>query len=148
MGTKQTLEAALKDAIKTSDEAHKRAIRMILANIKLAEVEKGAPVEEAEVINILQKDIKIHYEAIQDAEKAGRADLIEKNRVEISILETFLPKQLSELELKELVQSTIQEVGATSPADMGKVMKNLLPKIQGRAPNDVVSKVVKEMLNQ
>lgn len=147
MDTKQTLEEALKDALKASDEARKRTIRMILANIKLVEVENRAPVEEREIINILHKDIKIRHEAIRDAEKANRADLVEKNQVELSILETFLPKQLSEAELKELIRSTIQEFGVVGPADMGKVMKNLMQKIQGRAQNDVVSKLVKEMLN-
>jgi len=147
MNTKQTLEAALKDALKASDEARKRTIRMILANIKLAEVEKGTPIEEREIINILHKDIKIRHEAIRDAEKANRADLVEKNQEELAILETFLPKQLSEAELKELVRSTIQEIGVIGPADMGKVMKNLSQKIQGRAQNDIVSKIVKEMLN-
>ena len=148
MGTKQILEAALKDAIRSSNDVSKRTIRMILANIKLSEVEKGSSLDETEIIKILQKDIKIHNETIRDAEKAGRVDLIHSSQAEIAILETFLPKQLSESELKELVLSTIQEIGAVGPADMGKVMKNLLPKIQDRALNDVVSKTVREMLNR
>ncbi|MCC6148499.1 MAG: GatB/YqeY domain-containing protein [Anaerolineaceae bacterium] len=147
MKTKQTLEVALKDAMRTSNEMRKRVIRLVLAAIKLAEVEKRAPLEEDEVVAILQKDIKLHRETIQGAEKAARPDLIENNLDEITILESFLPPQLSENELRKLAISVIQEVGASSPKDMSKVMNALLKNVQGRASSDVVSKIVRELLN-
>jgi uncharacterized protein len=147
MDTRERLENSLKDALRSKDEVQKRTIRLALSSIKFEDKTKGILLDEAGVINVLQKEVKIRQEAVLDAQKANRPDLIENNEAEIVILETFLPKQLSENEIKALVDSAIQETGAKGPGDMGKVMKVVLPKIQGRAPNDQISKAVRQALN-
>jgi uncharacterized protein YqeY len=146
MNTKEKLENELKDAMRSGDEVKKRTIRMALAAIKMADVEKGKPVDESSVLAILQKEIKGRKEAILDAEKAGRPDLVDENFSEMKILEVFLPTPLTQAELQELVRAAIQEVGASSPADMGKVMKVLVPRLEGRAPGDQASQVVRQLL--
>lgn len=146
MDTKQKLEQALRDAIRTSDDVRKRTIRMVLTNIKLAEVEKGSPLDEVALAGVLQKEIKSRREAILDAQKAHRGDLIRDSEDEIAVIETFLPQPLTDEELRAQIQAVIAEVGAAAPGDMGKVMKVLLPRLQGRAANDRVSTMVRQML--
>jgi uncharacterized protein len=146
MNTKQKLEASLKDAMRSRDDVRKSTIRMALTTIKLAEVEKGAELDENSLLSIIQKEIKNRRESIQDAQKANRADLIKSSEDEIIILEEFLPQPLSDAELQEQVQAAINEVGAKSPTDMGKVMKILVPRIQGRAANDRISLMVRQLL--
>ena len=83
---------------------------------------------------------------MEEAKKANRTDLVEANEAEIKVLEVFLPKAMPAEELRALVQSAIDETGASAPADMGKVMKAVMPKVAGRAPNDIVSATVRELL--
>lgn len=146
MTTKQQLETALLDAMRASDGVAKRTIRMVLTSIKLEEVARLSSLDEAQVATILHKEVKLRREAIEDAKKANRPDLIADNEDEIRVLETFLPKQLSETELNKMAQAVIEEVKAASMADMGKVMKTLLPKIQGQASNELASQVVRQLL--
>jgi len=146
MDLKTSLENDLKDAMRSNDEVKRRTLRMVLSAVKLSEIEKGAKLEEALIIAILQKEIKGRNEAISDAERANRPDLISENQAEIRVLETYLPKQMEESELRALIQSVILEIGATGTADMGKVIKAVFPKVQGRAPNDRVSAIVRQLL--
>jgi uncharacterized protein len=148
MELKQQLENALREAMRANNDVSKQTIRMALAAIKFSEKEKGKPVDEAGVTAILQKEIKSRREAILDAEKAHRPDLIESSQAEIKVLESFLPQQLSDLEIQALVETAITETQANGIADMGKVMKSLAPRIQGRAPGDRVSQVVRQMLQK
>ena len=96
----------------------------------------------------MQKEIKSRREAIVEAEKAKRTDLAQAAQDEISVLEAYLPKAMSEADLQAAAAEVIQEINASTPADMGKVMKILLPRLQGKAPGDMVSKVVKELLQK
>lgn len=144
--TKQKLENALKDAMRANNAMVKNTIRMVLTNMKLAEVEKGAPLDENAQLALIQKEIKVRQETIEEAKRSDRQDLIDKAEAEKSILETFLPKQLSEDELKALAAEAIAETGATGPADMGRVMKALMGRVQGRAAGDQVSRVVRSLL--
>lgn len=148
METKQKLESALKEAMRANDAVRKTTIRMALSNIKLAEVEKGSPLEDNAILGILQKEIKGRREAISDAEKANRPDLITSAEAEIAVLNEFLPKQLTPEELTALASAAIQEVGASTPADMGKVMKVLMPRVQGRIAGDQVSQILKQLLQK
>jgi len=134
--------------MKSGDEVRKRTTRMALANIKQAEVDKQTKLDDAAVISLLQKEIKNRREAVDEAKKANRADLIADNEAEIKVLEAFLPKAMPAEELHALTQAAIAEVGAASPTDMGKVMKALLPKVAGRAAGDQVSAMVKELLTK
>jgi len=148
MDTKEKLVTTLHEAMKNNNEVVKRTLRMVLTNVKLAEVEKGIALDETSMLALLQKEIKMRNESIAEAEKANRPDLAASNHDEIAVLESFLPKQMSEDELRALVAGAIDEVQAKLPSDMGKVMKTVLPKIQGRAANDQISRVVREMLSK
>ena len=148
MDTKAQLNESVKDAMKSGDEVRKRTVRMVLAAVKQAEVDKQATLEDLAVVALIQKEIKNRREAIEEAKKANRSDLIEGNEAEIKVLEVFLPKAMSAEELRGLVQAAIAETGASVPSDMGKVMKIIMPKVAGRAPNDMISSTVKELLTK
>lgn len=146
MDTKTKLNQALKDAMKSGDEIRKRTVRMVIAAIKQVEIDKRIELDEAAIMSILQKEVKSRREALDEAQKAARADLIADAQAEIEILNDFLPQAMSAESLRELVRQAIAESGASGPADMGKVMKALMPKVAGRAPGDQVSAAVKELL--
>jgi uncharacterized protein len=146
MNTKIQLENALKDAMRAGDDLQKRTIRMALSTIRLAEIDKGASLDEATMVSILHKEIKSRQEAIEDARRANRPDLVESNQAEIAVLQEFLPKQLTTEELEALAKQAIAEVGATNVREMGQVMKVLVPRLEGRAPGDQASQVVRRLL--
>lgn len=148
MNIKTQINESVKDAMKSGDEVRKRTLRMVLAAIKQAEVDKRAEIDEMAVIALLQKEVKSRRESIDEAKKAERTDLIEANEAEIKVLEVFLPKAMPEEELKAIVQAAITETGASTMADMGKVMKIVMGKVAGRAPNDKISSTVRELLQQ
>lgn len=144
---KNDLQTSLKNAMKSGDVARRDTLRVVLTSIKLAEVEKGAELDDAAVVSILQKEVKAHKESVEGAQQANRPDLLAQYEKEIKILEEYLPEQMSEAQLRELVKAAIAEAEATSPADMGKVMKVALPKVNGRAPNSEVSRITRELLS-
>ena len=146
MTNRADLDAALKDAMRAGDELRKVTIRMAIAAIKQAEIDRRVTLDANGITAILQKEVKSRREAIADAEKAGRQDLVEKAQDEINILEAFLPKSMSEAELEELARRAVAETGASSLKEMGAVMKALMPHIQGRAPGDQVSAAVRKIL--
>jgi uncharacterized protein YqeY len=155
MSIKNQLNESMKDAMKSGDEVRKRTVRMALAAIKQAEVDKRSnsaeeriELDDAAVISLLQKEIKNRREALEEAKKANRADLVAANEAEINVLQAYLPKAMPAEELRSLVEAAIAETGAASPADMGKVMKTVLPRVAGRAPNDMVSSTVRELLQK
>ena len=148
MSIKTQLNDSMKDAMKSGDEVRKRTVRMALAAVKQAEVDKRIELDDAAVMGLLQKEIKNRRESIEEAKKANRADLVEANEAEINVLQAFLPKAMPAEELRALVQAAIAETGAASPTDMGKVMKTVMPKVAGRAPNDMVSATVRELLQK
>ena len=146
MTTKLELETALKDAMRAGNEVRKSTLRMVLSTIRLAEVEKGKPLDEVELTAVLNKEVKSRRESIRDAQRAHRPDLIAEAEAEIAVLEGFLPQGLSVEELETLVRQAIAEAGAVSPRDMGQVMKLLQPRLQGRVPGDQVSQAVRRLL--
>src|SRR5512141_1727045 len=148
MDIKAQLTEAMKQAMKANDDVARRTTRMALAGIKQAEVDKRITLDDAAVIALVQKEIKNRREAIEEAKKANRSDLVADNEAEIKVLEGFLPKAMSQDELRALAQAAVAETGATSQTDMGKVMKALMLKVAGRAAGDQVSAVVKELLTK
>jgi uncharacterized protein len=148
MSIKNQLNESMKDAMKSGDEVRKRTVRMALAAVKQTEVDKRTELDEAAVMSLLQKEIKNRRESLEEAKKANRPDLIQANEAEIEVLQAFLPKAMPAEDLRALVQAAIAETGAASPADMGKVMKTLMPRVAGRAPNDMVSATVRELLQK
>jgi uncharacterized protein len=147
MTIKSDLENDLKHAMKNDDTSRKRVIRMVLASIKLAEVEKGSVLDDEAVMSVLQREVKSRREVIVDAERAGRSDLVDQAEEDIVLLESYLPKQLSEAELEAFAREAIRESGATSVREMGQVMKLLMPRLQGRATGNEASLMVKKLLS-
>jgi hypothetical protein len=142
------LKNDLYTAMRANDTLRKRVIRLLISSIELAEVAKGSKLTDSEFIALIQKEIKTKNDTIVDAEKANRPEMVKEQREEIKVLEAYLPKQLSEAELVQLAEEVIQETGATSPKDMGKVLKVLIPKLAGRATNQDASRVVKDCLTK
>jgi hypothetical protein len=144
MDIKTKLNDSVKDAMRTNDEVRKRTLRMALAAIKQVEVDKRVALDDMAVIALIQKEIKNRREALDEAKKANRPDLIEANEAEIKVLEVFLPQAMPAEELRALVQAAI----AAQPSDMGKVMKIVMGQVAGRAPNDMISQLVRELLQK
>lgn len=146
MALKNRLEADLKDALRAGEDLRKSTLRLALAAIRNAEIDQRGELPDPEVVRILQKEVKSRRETIAEAEQAGRPDLVEAAEAEIAILEGYLPQPLSEAELAALARAAVAEAGASSPAEMGQVMKILMPQVQGRADGAQVSRVVREIL--
>ena len=146
MNLKTQLNESMKDAMRSGDTVRKNTVRMALAAIKQAEVDKRITLDDPAVIALLQKEIKNRKEALEEAKKAEREDLVEENEAEIAVLKGFLPEAMSQEELRQIVKSAIAETDASSPADMGRVMKVALEKVAGRAPGGEVSAMVREQL--
>jgi hypothetical protein len=145
MSLKERVAEDMKAAMKAGNTAKRDALRLISAAFKQAEVDSRKDLTDEDVVKILQKEAKRRQEAIVDLEKAGRDTSAEK--AELSLIESYLPQQLDRADLIELAKQAIAQVGATSPKDMGNVMKALLPQIQGRADGKLVSDVVRELLS-
>jgi len=148
MDMKTQLTESKKDAMKSGDKVRNLTVSMVLAAIKQVEVDKRIAEDDLAVVALIQKEIKNRREAIEEAKKANREDLIANNEAEIKVLEVFLPQAMPAEELRALVQAAIAETGASAPSDMGKVMKIVMPKVAGRAPNDMISSAVKELLTK
>ncbi|MCJ7676395.1 MAG: GatB/YqeY domain-containing protein [Anaerolineales bacterium] len=148
MPSKADLQSSLKDAMRSGDDVRKRTLRMVLSAIKLAEVEKRGPLDEAAIAGILRKEIKMVQEAIDEAQRASRADLVQASQAEIGVLEAYLPKAMDPAELEQLARQAIAEAGAAGPQDLGKVMKALVPLVEGRADGKQISAVVRELLGR
>jgi hypothetical protein len=146
MLTKATFEDGLKQAMRSGDELGKGTLRMILSAIKLAEVERRGALDEAALLGVLQKEAKAREETIADAEAAGRSDLAAAAARELELIRAYLPAPLSAVELEALARQAIAEVGASTPADMGRVMKALMPRLQGRADGKTASDLVRRLL--
>jgi hypothetical protein len=146
MLTKEGLQSDLKQAIRDGDDVRKRTLRMVLTSIKLVEVEKLEALDGSELIAVLQNEAKKRRESIEFAERAERSDLIGPLENELAVLQTYLPQPLNVEELHTLAQETITEIGAAGPQDMGKVMKVLMPRVQGRADGKAVSDAVRGLL--
>jgi uncharacterized protein YqeY len=148
METKEKLEIALKEALKAGDDVRKRTVRMVLAAVRQVEIDKQVKLDEAAVLNIIQKEIKTRRESVEEARGANRPDIVAATEAEIVVLQAYLPAAMNPDELNALVAAAILEAGAKSPADMGKVMKLLLPRVAGRAPGDQVSSLVRQALQK
>ena len=140
------LTEELKEALRAGNHTKLSVIRLLKSSIKNREIEKMAPLTDEEVIGIIMTALKQRRESIEQFQKGGREDLVQKEKSELEVLQTFLPQQLSEEELAGEIQAVIREVGASSPKDMGKVMKILMIRLKGRAEGAKVSSLVKELM--
>lgn len=143
---KEKLQQDMKEALKSHDKIRLQTIRMVLASIKNAEIEKMHTLTDEETAAVIQREIKIRKEALEQFRRGGREDLVRQAEAEIKVLAGYLPQQLSESELRDIIRQTISEVGAQSSREMGKVMAALMPRIRGRADGKKASEMVKQLL--
>ena len=147
MSLLKRLDEDLKGAIKRSDPVSLSALRMAKAAIKNLQIEKGRELSDEEIVGVLSTMAKQRRESIEQFSKGGREDLAEKERKELSVLQSYMPAQLPPEEIEKLIVEAIKESSARSEADMGKVMKLLMPKIKGVADGKWVNTRVKELLS-
>lgn len=136
----------LKEAMKSKDSFRLSVIRMVKGAMQLAKPNPREELTDDDVITVISKQIKMRNDSIKEFEAAGRSDLVEQNKKEIEILNTYMPKQLSEEELTEIIDKVFEEVKPTSQKDMGFIMKNISPLVKGKADMSLVNKLVKERL--
>jgi uncharacterized protein YqeY len=142
------LNSDMKDAMRNKDKEKLSVIRMVKASIQNDAIKlMKQELTEDEQLTVLTRELKQRKDSLQEFEKAGRDDLVEKLKTEISILHAYLPEQLSEEELVTIIKQTISDVNASSKAEMGKVMGAVLPKVKGKADGGLVSKLVQQLLN-
>lgn len=146
MSLKDKLMEDLKSAMRNKDKLRKDTITMVRAAIKQKEVDDRVELNDQDVIDILTKQLKEKKHSIEEFKKGDRQDLIEQTNKEIDVLLDYLPKQLGEDELRQIIQETMNENNINSVKDMGTLMKNIMPKIKGRADGNTVSKIAKELL--
>jgi len=144
---KAKLNQDLKEALKAKDEVKLRTVRMLLAAIKNFEVEKMGPATDEEIFQIMSKEIKKRQEAIEMYEKGGRPDLAQAEKQEIEVIQSYMPNQLGEEEIRELARKVISEMNLKSPKDVGTAMKVIMPQVKGRADGKLVNKIVSELLS-
>lgn len=147
---KQKFQEELKQSMLAKDASKTSVLRMLLSAIGYFEINKGGANYEAtdeEVLSIIQKEVKQRKDSIEQFENAGRQELADKEQKELEILQKYMPSQMSEEEVKAIVEQTINEVNAKSMADIGKVMSAVMPKLKGKADGALVSKIVKDMLS-
>lgn len=136
----------LKEAMKSKDSFRLSVIRMVKGAMQLAKPNPREELTDDDVITVISKQIKMRNDSIKEFEAAGRSDLVEQNKKEIEVLNTYMPKQLSEEELTEIIAKVFEEVKPTSQKDMGLIMKNISPLVKGKADMSLVNKLVKERL--
>jgi uncharacterized protein YqeY len=146
MHPKEQIQQDLKDAMRSGDSRRRELLRLLMAAFKQVEVDQRKELTESDAISILMTEAKKRREAIEEAQKAGRAALAEQETYELAAIEAYLPQQLSRDEIEKLVRAAVHEVGATTPKDMGKVMKVLMPRVQGQADGKLVNTIVKDVL--
>ena len=147
---KDKIQEDLKQAMMAKDELKLSTVRMLKSAIQYHEIQKGGAGYEAtdeDVIEVIGREVKKRNEAIELYKKGRREELAQKEEKELEILKTYLPEQMSEDEIRKLVQETISSTGASGIQDMGKVMGALMPKVKGRADSSFVSTLVKEKLS-
>lgn len=138
----------LKLAMKNQDKERLSVIRMVKGSIQMSELNKKHELTDEEVIEVISKEIKSRKDSINEFKKGGREDLVSKTQSEIDILSEYLPKQLTMEELNEVIDRVFEEVKPTSSKDMGKIMKELKPQVNGKADMGLVSKMVKEKIEK
>jgi len=147
MSLRDRLANDYKEAMKAKDEVRKNTVSFARAAIKQYEVDNRAELDEAGMIDILAKQVKMRKDALSDFEKAGRTDLLEAYNKEIAILMEYLPQQLTEAEILAIVKDTAQELGIEGgKQNMGKLIGAVMPKVKGRADGGIVKKIVESVL--
>ncbi|GAB4545392.1 MAG: GatB/YqeY domain-containing protein [Anaerolineae bacterium] len=146
MHPKDRLQEDLKAAMKAGDTARRDALRMLTSAIKQEEVDGQKTLTEEQVVALLMREIKKRRDTVEEAERLGRPETVAQGQFEISLIEAYLPQQMSRAELEAEAKQAIAEIGASSAKDMGNVMKVLMPRVKGRADGKLINEVVKSLL--
>ena len=147
MGLKEQLNEDMKQAMKAKDKNRLSAIRMVRGAVRDKEINSKVELEDDGVLEVIASQIKKRKDALEQLRKSDRDDLVDAEIEQINILQNFLPAQLSTEEIEAAVTDAIEELGATSMRDMGKVMGQLVPQLRGKADNSVISQIVKQKLS-
>ena len=147
MSLLERLNSDMKQAMKNKEKDKLSVIRMIKASIQNEALKTGNEISEEEELTVLSREVKQRKDSLHEFDKAGREDLVEKIRTELQYVELYMPKQLSEEEVSEIVKQAISETGASSKAEMGKVMAVIMPKVKGKADGSLVNKLVQQHLS-
>ncbi len=142
----ERLDADLKDALRARDAIRTSTIRLARAAIKNAEIDRRRPLADDEVIAVLQHEVKRRREAIEGFERGGRDDLVQKEKLEMAILLSYLPPRLSDDEVRVLASQVAAEIGAAGERDFGRVMGQVMKRVAGRAEGKAVERIVREVL--
>ena len=146
MTLKDSLSADLRQARKSGDKVRMTVLRLVVAGIKNAEIDKRATLDDSGVIEVLSREAKQHRESIDEFAKGNRQDLVDSNEKELAILMEYLPEQMSREDIEALARQVMEQVGASGPADKGKLMGQLMPQLKGKADGKEVNEVVTELL--
>jgi uncharacterized protein YqeY len=138
----------LQQAMRDKDAQRRSTLRLVRAAVANAEIETGRPLSDEEVLEIINREASRRREAIQEYGQAGRQDLVEQEQAELSIIEGYLPRQLSQEEIEAAAREAIAELGVGSPSQMGEVMRYLMPQLKGRADGRLVNQMVRELLSE
>ena len=147
MTLKDKLLSDMKEALKSKDSPRLNTIRSVVAAIKNQEIDLRKELQEDEVLSLVTREVKKRKEAFVLFEQGGRMDLVEKEKQEYAILQTYLPEQVSEEDLRKRIQEVIAETGAEGMKDFGKIMKTLVPEFKGKADNSLIKDLAGEYLN-
>jgi len=147
MSLEERLVEEMKQAMKSNDKLRLSTIRMIRSTLKNKEIELRKKLEDEDVVKVIQVMMRKGEEAVEQFQAGGRVDLVEKEKKEMEILKSFLPQPLSQEEIVKIIDQSIQETQASSPKDIGKVMKAVMPKIGGKADGRLINQLVKERLS-
>lgn len=149
MSLKEKLTADMKEAMKAREEGRQRlgVIRLVRGAIRQQEIDGQRELDDEAVLSVISKEVKQRRDAIEEFQKGGRDDLVRQNEAEIAILMEYLPQQMTEDEVRSAVQEAIAATDASTPKDMGKVMKELMLKVKGRADGKLVNQIVRERLD-
>tara|TARA_Y100001970_G_C13705468_1_gene589291 strand:+ start:55 stop:510 length:456 start_codon:yes stop_codon:yes gene_type:complete len=143
----ETLRSDLLDATRSRDEVRRNTLRMVIASIGNAKIQLGHELSDDDAVKVLQKEAKQRRESIEEFQKGDRQDLVEKEQAELEIIELFLPQQLSVEEIKSFAEQAIANTNAENMNDLGQVMRELMPMLEGRADGRVANQLVRELLN-
>lgn len=146
MSLKERLLEDMKTAMREKDTVRKNAIQMTRSAVLQVEKDNKITLDDDGILEIIAKEVKKRKDSLPDYEKSGRQDLIDSLKVEIDTLTSYLPEQLSEAELEVLVKEAVQETGANSARDMGKIMQAVMPKVKGRADGRMINQIAKRLL--
>ena len=147
MALREKLDEDLKSAMRAKDSLRMNTVRALKSAVKYREIELMKPLDDSGVLQVITSEIKRHKDSVEQYRAGNRQDLVAKEEAEITVLQAWLPVQLSEAEVKAKVEAAVAAVGAKGPKDMGAVMKALLPEVQGRADGKLVSELVKARLS-